>query len=147
MEYLLSLVEGTGNGKPPIMVGLMAPKKLFLSLFGIQHNEKGENFMRCMQQMYHWKQCSVGDNVKLEKWISYGRIAFSSLHDSSKQPSLIVLGKRKKLPTCAWHFQRTVHVSLWHAITTCKVICLPALLFFSFVKHGYGYGPTFYDFP
>lgn len=146
MEYSLSLVEGTGNGKPPIMVSLMALKRLFLSLFGIQHNEKGENFMRCMYQTYRWKQCSVGDNVKLEKWISYGRIAFSSLHDSSKQPSFIVLGKRKKSPSYAWNFQRAVHVSSWHAITTCQVICLPASPSFSLVKHGYWYGPTVYNF-
>lgn len=130
MEYLLSLVEGTGNGKPPIILDLMAPKRLFLSLFGIQHNEKGESFMRCMQQMYHWKQCSVGYNVKLEKQIGYGRITFSSLHDSSKQPSFIVLVKSKKLPNCAWHFQRTMPESLWHAIMTCKVISLPALFIY-----------------
>ncbi len=97
--------------------------------------------------MYHWKQCSVGNNVKLGKWISYGRFAFSSLHDSSKYTSFIVLGKRKPLPTCAWQINRTTHVFLWHTITTCEVICLPALFSFSVVKHSYRYNPTFCSFP
>lgn len=96
--------------------------------------------------MYHWKQCSVGNNVKLEKWIKSGRFAFSCFHDFSKHPSFTVLGKRKRLCTYAHQLQRSVHVPLRHTIMACEVIRLPALSF-SVVKHGYWYGPTFCNFP
>ncbi len=94
--------------------------------------------------MYHWKQCSVGNNVKLGKWISYGRFAFSSLHDSSKYTSFIVLGKRKPLPTCAWQITGPRTCSCGtprHEV----IVSLP--YFFSVVKHSYRYNPTFCSFP